>query len=248
MIVNGVTVKKDERIDDLHRNGYLLIQNAKYFCFGIDAVLLSSFAKIKKNEKVIDLGTGNGIIPILLSARYPSSYIIGLEIQETSVEMAIRSVRLNSLQDRIRIQKGNIKHLTKIFKPASFQVITVNPPYMNQGGGVLNVDDSKAIARHEICCNLKDIIEESSKALSFGGRFYMVHRPHRLVDILYTLRNYNIEPKTIRFVHPYVNKEPNMVLIEAIKYGKPMCKIMPPIIVYNEDGEYTDEINKIYYD
>lgn len=247
MIINGATVKEEERLDDLHRNGYLLIQNPKYFCFGIDAVLLSNFAKIRKNEKVIDLGTGNGIIPILLSARHPNADIVGLEIQEVSAEMAIRSVKLNSLQDRIHIEIGNIKDLTTIFKPASFQVITVNPPYMNQGGGILNVHDSKAIARHEILCSLEDIIGESSKALSFGGRFYMVHRPHRLVDILSTLRNYNIEPKTIRFVHPYVNKEPNMVLIEGVKCGKPMCKVMPPIIIYNKDGKYTDEINQIYY-
>lgn len=247
MIINGITINKNERVDDLHRNGYLLIQNPNYFCFGIDAVLLSDFAKVKKDEKVIDLGTGNGIIPILLSAKSPKAHFTGLEIQDENIEMANRSVLLNSLQDEIDIIKGDIKELSTIFKHSSFDVVVTNPPYIINGGGILNAHNFKAVARHEILCNLNHVIEESSKVLKFSGRFYMVHRPHRLVDIITCLRTYNLEPKTIRFVHPYINKEPNMVLIEAVKGGKPMCEICQPLIVYEKPGVYTDEIKKIYY-
>ena len=247
MIVNDVKVKENERIDDLHRNGYMLIQNPKYFCFGVDTVILSDFCKVKKNEKVLDLGTGNGILPILLSAKNENAHFTGLEVQEESADMATRSVKLNSLEEKICIQKGDIKKLTSIFKHASFDVVVTNPPYMEQGGGILNTYDPKAIARHEILCNLNDVIEGSSKMLRFAGRFYMVHRPHRLADILVALRTYKMEAKSIRFVHSYANKEPNMMLLEATRGGKPMCKILPPLIIYKEDGTYTDEVNKIYY-
>lgn len=247
MEMNNVKINENERIDDLHRNGYLIIQNPKSFCFGIDAVLLSGFANVKKDECVIDLGTGTGVIPILLEAKTKGKHFIGIEIQEESVDMAQRSVLLNRLENKIEIIKEDIKNVLERFTSESFDVVTSNPPYMNTGGGIINNYGPKAIARHEILCSLSDIIHVSSRLLKYGGRFYMVHRPHRLSDIIVLLRNYNIEPKCIRFVHSYLNKEPSMVLIESVKNGKPMLNVKSPLIIYNEDGKYTSEIYDIYY-
>ena len=245
--MKNVEIKEFERVDDLHRNGYMLIQDPKRFCFGVDAVLLSGFAKAAKGDKVLDLGTGTGVIPILMEAKTNAAHFTGLEIQEESAEMAQRSVALNGLEDKIDIVCGDIKEADKIFKAASFDVITTNPPYMNTGGGIQNDFSPKAIARHEVLCTLDDIARVSSRLLKFGGKLYMVHRPHRITDILCTLRQYKLEPKVIRFVHSYQGKEPVMVLVEAARSGKPMTKVLPPLIVYNEDGSYTDEIIEIYY-
>ncbi len=245
--MKNVEIKEFERVDDLHRNGYMLIQDPKRFCFGVDAVLLSGFAKAAKGDRVLDLGTGTGVIPILMEAKTNAAHFIGLEIQEESAQMAQRSVALNGLEDKIDIVCGDIKEADKIFKAASFDVITTNPPYMNTGGGIQNDFSPKAIARHEVLCTLDDIARVSSRLLKFGGKLYMVHRPHRITDILCTLRQYKLEPKVIRFVHSYQGKEPVMVLVEAARSGKPMTKVLPPLIVYNEDGSYTDEIIEIYY-
>ena len=245
--MKNVEIKEFERVDDLHRNGYMLIQDPKRFCFGVDAVLLSGFAKAAKGDKVLDLGTGTGVIPILMEAKTNAAHFTGLEIQEESAEMAQRSVALNGLEDKIDIVCGDIKEADKLFKAASFDVITTNPPYMNTGGGIQNDFSPKAIARHEVLCTLDDIARVSSRLLKFGGKLYMVHRPHRITDILCTLRQYKLEPKVIRFVHSYQGKEPVMVLVEAARSGKPMTKVLPPLIVYNEDGSYTDEIIEIYY-
>lgn len=243
-----VEIKSNERVDDLHRNGYHIIQDPKRFCFGVDAVLLSDFAKAQKGEKVLDLGTGTGIIPILMEAKSDGEHFWGLEIQPESAEMAQRSVALNNLEEKITIVEGDIKNLNEIFKPSSFDVITTNPPYMNTGGGLTNDYSPKAIARHEILVTLEDIVKGASRLLKFGGRFYMVHRPHRLADIMCLLRENKLEPKKIRFVHPYVNKEPNMVLVEATRSGKPMVQVLPPLIIYKENGEYNQETLKIYYE
>ena len=240
--------KPIERIDDLHRNGYVIIQDPEKFCFGVDAVLLSDFAKAKKNEVVLDLGTGTGIIPILVAAKTNAKKIIGLEIQSQCVEMARRSVAMNDLQERISIDQGDIKNLTQLYKPSSINVITTNPPYIHKSGGIINEYDSKAIARHELLCTLDDIVAGSSKLLTFGGRFYMIHRPYRLVDIFTTMRIHNIEPKVIRFVHPFAHKDPTMVLVEGIRSGKAELKVMPPLIIYESQGVYTEEVRKIYYE
>ena len=245
--MRDVEIKRHERVDDLHRNGYMLIQDPKRFCFGIDAVLLSGFARAEKGSKVLDLGTGTGVIPILMEAKNEDAHFTALEIQEESAEMASRSVALNGLEEKIDIVCGDIKEADKLFKAASFDVITTNPPYMNDGGGIKNDYGPKTIARHEVLCSLDDIARVSSKLLKFGGKLFMVHRPHRLTDIMCTLRENKLEPKVIRFVHSYVDKEPTMVLVEAIRSGKPMVKVMPPLIVYGSDGKYTDEINEIYY-
>ncbi len=245
---NNVEIKENERIDDLHRNGYLLIQNTKMFCFGIDAVLLSGFAQVKKGENVIDLGTGTGVIPILLEAKTEGNHFTGLEIQKESAEMAKRSVLLNGLQNKISIDQGDIKQALSIYGKSVFDVVTSNPPYMNYGGGLKNDFTPKAIARHEVLCNLEDIIYNASKLLKTGGRFYMVHKPHRLTDIIVTMRCNHLEPKRIRFVHSYENKEPSLLLIEGARNGKPMIKVESPLIIYQKDGSYTEEIHKIYYE
>ena len=243
-----VEIKPYERVDDLHRNGYLLIQDPKRFCFGVDAVLLSDFAFAKEGERVLDLGTGTGVIPILMAAKTQAAYFAGLEIQEESAEMASRSVRLNKLEKKIEIVQGDIKEAEKLFLPSSFDVITCNPPYMNAGGGLQNAFGPKAIARHEILCSFEDVAKAAAKLLKFGGRLYLVHRPHRLVDILTTLRQYKLEPKTLRFVQPYENREPNLVLVEAVRSANPMLKVLPTLIIYGQDGGYTQEILKIYYE
>lgn len=242
-----VEVKDYERVDDLHRNGYMLIQDPKRFCFGVDAVLLSGFATAKKGDKVLDLGTGTGVIPILMSAKTKAEHFSALEIQPESAEMAKRSVMLNDLQDKIDIIEGDIKKAAEIFKPSSFDVITTNPPYMNFEGGLKNSYDPKTIARHEVLCSLDDVAFAAQRLLKFGGKFFMVHRPHRLTDIMCVLREHKLEPKRIRFVQPYADREPNMVLVEAVRSGKPMIKVMPTLVIYNSDGTYTQETLDIYY-
>lgn len=236
----------DERLDDLHRNNYKIIQNPKKFCFGMDAVLLSGFAQVKEGEKALDLGTGTGIIPILLEAKCKGEHYTALEIQEESADMARRSVAYNGLSEKIEIVTGDIKEAGKLFKVASFDVVTTNPPYMNNSHGLVNPEMPKAIARHELLCSLDDVIREGAKVLKPGGRFYMVHRPMRLVEIINTLTKYKLEPKRIRMVHPYVNKEPNMVLIEAVRGGKPQLTVEPPLVVYEDVNVYTQEIYDIY--
>ena len=248
MTDKDVFINDYERVDDLHRKGYKIIQDPKKFCFGIDAVLLSGFATVKKGENVLDMGTGTGIIPILLEAKTEGNHFTGLEIQEESVEMARRSVKLNGLSDKIDIDQGDIKDVLSMYKLASFDVITSNPPYMNDGGGLKNDFTPKAIARHEILCSLDDVIKGAAKLLKNGGRFYMVHRPHRLSDIMFKLRENKLEPKKLRFIHSYIDKEPSMILIEAVKNSKSWLKVMAPLIVYNSDGTYTDEVYKIYYE
>ncbi|MBS4959831.1 MAG: tRNA1(Val) (adenine(37)-N6)-methyltransferase [Clostridiales bacterium] len=243
-----ITVNEYERIDDLHRNGYLLIQDPKRFCFGVDAVLLSDFAFAKKGETILDLGTGTGVIPILMEAKTKGKHFTGLEIQSESVDMARRSVEMNGLAEKIDIVEGDICKADQIFDLSSFDVITTNPPYMNNGGGLKNDYTPKAIARHEILCSLDDIVRTSSRLLKPGGRIYMIHRPHRLIDIIVSMRQYRLEVKKLRFVHPYIDREPNMVLVEAVKNGRPMVKVLPPLIIYQTDGSYTEEVLKIYYD
>ena len=240
------TLKTKERLDDLEIKGYQIIQNPEKFCYGMDAVLLSSFAHIKKGEKVLDLGTGTGIIPILLEAKTQGKHFTGLEIQPESADMATRSVQYNHLEEKISIVTGDIKDASKIFGASSFDVVTTNPPYMINEHGLKNEGDAKTIARHEILCTLDDILMQSHRILKQGGRFYMVHRPFRLAEIFSKMVTYGIEPKRMQLVYPYINKEPNMVLIEGYKGGKSRITIEKPLIVYNRDGSYTDEILMIY--
>lgn len=239
-------LKEEERLDDLHRKGYQIIQNPNKFCFGIDAVLLSGFAKVKTGAKVLDLGTGTGIIPILMEAKTKAGHFTALELQPESVDMAQRSVALNKLEEKISIVEGDIKEASHIFGGASFDVVTTNPPYMTGQHGIVNPEIPKAIARHEIHCTLEDVVRESSKVLKMNGKFFMVHRPFRLVEIINQLSKYKLEAKRLRFVHPYVDKEPNMVLIEAVKGGGSQVTIEKPLIVYESPNVYTKEIYEIY--
>ena len=235
-----------ERIDDLDRNGYQIIQNREKFCFGMDAVLLSGFAKAYKNERVLDLGTGTGIIPILMEAKTEGKHFSALEIQAESVDMARRSVVMNHLEEKIDIVQGDICQASEIFGKGTFQVVTCNPPYMKDNHGLKNPNLPKAIARHEVLCTLKDVVREASAVLKQSGRFYLVHRPQRLIEIIEMMVSHHLEPKRMQFVHPYADKEANMVLMEAVKGGKSMLKLEEPIIVFEEKGVYSKQIQKIY--
>ncbi len=241
-----VTLLPGERIDDLERNNFKIIQNPARFCFGMDAVLLSGFAFVREGERAIDLGTGNGIIPILLAAKTPGEHFTGLEIQHDNVEMAQRSVLLNGIEDRVDIVEGDIKTASATFGKASFEVVTSNPPYMLGNHGLVNPDSAKAIARHEIMCTLQDVVREASLLLKPQGRFYLVHRPFRLAEIIVCLKEHKLEPKRMKMVQPFIDKEPNMVLIEAVRGGKPRMTVEAPLIVYKEEGIYNDEIYDIY--
>lgn len=239
-------LKSGERLDELQRNGYSIIQDPGRFCFGMDAVLLSGFAKVKPGERAIDLGTGTGIIPILLEAKTKGEHFTGLEIQPESADMARRSVALNGLEEKVAIVEGDIKTASEQFGAASFDVVTSNPPYMTAQHGLINEAEAKTIARHEVLCSLEDVVRESARLLKPGGRLYMVHRPFRLAEIISLMVQYRVEPKRMQLVYPYVDKEPNMVLIEGLRGGKPRMTVEKPLIVYQEPGKYTDEIYDIY--
>jgi tRNA1(Val) A37 N6-methylase TrmN6 len=241
-----VDLKDKERIDDLQLHGLRLIQNVESFCFGVDAVLVSDFVDVKKNHRVLDIGSGTGIIPILLAGKTQAKSIVGLEIQEDMAEMAGRSVLLNDLQNRVQIVHGDIKTYSEYFSKSSFDVVVSNPPYTNKGCGLVNPHDTKAISRHEILCSLEDVVSSAASLLVSGGQLAMVHRPERLVDIICCMRKYSIEPKYLRFVHPKPHKKPNMILIKGNRGGNPELKVQEPLYVYNLDGTYSDEINKIY--
>ncbi len=246
MNMQEVQLKPGERIDDLQRNGYHIIQNPEKFCFGMDAVLLTGFAHGTSKDVLLDIGTGTGIIPLLMSAKYHCAHLTGLEIQEESADMARRSVAMNGLQDTIDIVTGDVKEADRFFKSASFDCITCNPPYMIGQHGLTNPEAPKAIARHEIMCTFEDVVRAASKLLKTGGRFYLVHRPFRLAEIMTTLSQYKLEPKRMRLVYPYVDKEPNMVLIEAVRGGKPRMSVEKPLIIFESPGVYTSEIQHEY--
>ena len=242
-----VELKENERIDDLEFKGLKIIQNEKGFCFGMDSVLLSDFAKnMKNNSTVLDLGTGTGIIPILLCGKTNLKKVVGIEIQQDVANMAKKSSQLNNLQDRFEVVNTNIIDLKNIYEKQSFDVIVTNPPYKKENTGITNENEAKLISRHEITANLEDFISISKDLLKDKGEFYMVHRPERLVDILSLMRKYKIEPKILKFVSPNKNKEPNLILIKGIKNANSFLKVEKNLYVYNEDGKYTNEILKIY--
>ncbi len=243
-----IELKEDERIDDLEWNGLKVIQNINGFCFGMDSVLLSDFAKdIKKHSKVADLGTGTGIISILLSHKIEPKEIVGIELQEDVANMAKRSIILNGLQDIITIKNIDIKEADKHFENGYFDAIVTNPPYKKINTGIINENNSKFISRHEVKCSLNDVLEQSFFLLKDKGELYMVHRPDRLVDIIDVFRKNKIEPKKIRFVYPNIDKKPNLVLIQGIKKANPSVIVEKPLIVYDKEGNYTDEILEIYH-
>lgn len=239
-------VLEDERVDDLQCRGCRLIQKPKGFCFGVDAVVLSDFAKVKKGQRVLDLCTGSGVIPILLAAKTEGSHFTGLELQEAYADMAGRSVQLNGLEDKIDILCGDVKDVKKLFAPASFPVVTVNPPYMTEHHGLTNLYEPKTIARHEVALTLEDVVTAGSYVLPECGSFFMIHKPFRLAEIFKVMKKYRLEPKRMRLVHPYVDKEPTMVMIEGVKGGRERITVEPPLIIYKEPKVYSDEIFQIY--
>lgn len=242
-----IELKENERIDDLEFKNLRIIQNKEGFCFGIDSVLLTDFAKgIKKNGKVLDLGTGTGIISILLCGKTELKKVVGVEIQKEVADMASRSSKLNDLQDRFEVINENILNLNKIYEKQTFDVIVTNPPYKKKQTGVTNLNQKKIISRHEITADLEDFIKVSKDLLKDKGEFYMVHRPERLVDILSLMRKYKIEPKTLKMVCSDKNKEPKLLLIKGVKNANSFLKVEKNLYIYNEEGKYTDDILKIY--
>ena len=241
-----INLKENERIDDLQRNGYQIIQNPGKFCFGMDAVLLTGFAHARQEDRLLDMGTGTGIIPLLMEAKYHCAHLTGLEIQPESADMAERSVALNGLTDKITIVTGDIKEADKIFQSASFDCVTCNPPYMIGNHGIANPDAPKAIARHELLCTLEDVVSQAAKLVKPGGSFFLVHRPFRLAEIMNIMVKYKLEPKRMQLVYPYIHKEPNMVLVEAVRGGKPRMTVEKPLIVFQSPGVYMPEIRELY--
>lgn len=241
-------VYSNERVDDLQLNGLKIIQNPDWFCFGTDAVLLSDYAlkSVKKGAKVLDMCSGNGIIALLLAHKTEAQSIHTLEVQAKVAEMAERSVKLNSLEDKIKVVCGDLKDSESIFGRSFFNNIVCNPPYKEGGGGLTNKNDETMIARHEILCTLEDIIRVSSILLEPQGKLCMIHRPERLADILCLMRQYKIEPKRLRFVHPMPDKTATMILVEGAYCGRPKLFLDPPLYVYREPGVYTDEVLTIY--
>ncbi len=237
-------LKEKERLDDLQLSGLRIIQDPERFCFGMDAVLLSGFVKAKRGDELLDLGTGTGILPLLLSAKPQCGHLTGLEIQEESADMARRSVALNHLEEKISIVTGDLKEAGTIFAPASFDCITCNPPYMIGNHGIQNPEAPKAIARHEILCTFEDVAAAAEKLLKSGGKFFLVHRPFRLAEIIVTLTRHKLEPKRMRLVYPFADKEPNMVLIEAVRGGNSRMTVEAPLILFEAPGIYSQEIQR----
>lgn len=235
-----------ESIVDVHRNGYKVIENKDFFCFGIDAVLLSSFAKGPKKSKVLDIGTGNGIIPILMEGKYNNDLFVAFELQTVVADLAKRSVELNNLQHKIRIINDDILNYGNYYDNGFFDIITSNPPYMSNSG-FENESMEKRLARHEITLDIFSLAKIASKALKYGGKIFLVHRPDRLVDIFCALRENKIEPKKITFVSPKKDKKPNIVLIEGVKSGKPSLIVTENLIIYNEKGKLSEKIYDMYY-
>ncbi len=240
-------LREGERLDDLQLDGLKIIQDPERFCFGMDAVLLTAFAQVREGEKLLDLGTGTGVIPILLSAKTQGASFTGLEIDPKCAEMAGRSVRYDGLEDRVSILQGDLREVRDLFGPASFDVVTSNPPYMTASHGLVNPKPELAAARHEILCTLEDVVGAASAMLGNRGRFYMVHRPFRLAEIIRELSRQRLEPKRMRLVYPFADREPNMVLIEAVKGGRARMTVEKPLIIYREKGVYTEEVKRLYY-
>ncbi|MCR4891083.1 MAG: tRNA1(Val) (adenine(37)-N6)-methyltransferase [Lachnospiraceae bacterium] len=244
---NTSCLNPGERLDDLMLKGYQIIQNPKSFCFGTDAVLLSDFAaSCGLKGRILDLGTGTGIMPILLAGKTEAPSLVGLEIQTEAAEMAERSVKLNGLEDRVHIVRGDIRESGRLFSQDSFDSIVSNPPYIPVSGGFLNPGDSKAISRHELLCTLEDILKAASSVLKVKGTFFMVHRPGRLTDILIKMRQYHLEPKRLRMVYPTADSEPVLILIEGRKGGKAGLSTDAPLILRNPDGSPSKEYRRIY--
>ena len=234
-------LKPGERLDDLERDGLMLIQHPGRFCYGVDAVILSWFARATEGEN-----TGTGVVPILMTAKTKAAHFTGLEIQEEVAEMAARSVALNHLEEKVSIVCGDLKNTKELFGKGAFHVVTVNPPYMAGGSGLVGGDYSKAVSRHEILCSLEDVIRESVQVLVPGGRMYMVHRPYRLGDIICLMKQYRMSPRRLCMVHPKCSQEANLVLIEGVRGANTQIRVEAPLILFDENGQESDQIKRIH--
>lgn len=241
----NIHINPDETIDDL-QNGYRLIQKKDAFRFGVDAVLLADFADIKKSDSIVEMGTGTGIISILLHAKKQPKKITAIDIQEDMAEMAVRSMALNNIQETIEVRCMDLKEAPSLLGKSQYDSVVTNPPYVKKECGIINPSETKAIARFEIACTLEDVVQSAKSLIRPGGKFFMVHRADRLVDIIYTMRSLQMEPKRIRFVHSSIGKRPHLILIEGARGGNPELKFMDPLYIYDEKGEYTEEIYRIY--
>jgi tRNA1Val (adenine37-N6)-methyltransferase len=242
-----IPLKQGERIDDLQYKGLKIIQNPKFFCFGMDAVLLAHFTEVRKGDRVIDLGTGTAIIPILLAGRTMAAEILGIDIQPHVLEMAGRSLLMNGLEDKVKLKLVDIRRVAEQLPRRAFDVVVSNPPYKRTGSGIVNPNEPKAISRHEVHCTIDGVIDAAAYLLKPGGRFYMIHRPERLAEIIYLMKQRGMEPKVLRMVHPAIYKKANIILISGTLGGRPFLKVEEPLYVYNQDGSYTGEINQIYH-
>ncbi len=239
-------LKDGEQLVDLERSNLWLIQDPSRFRFGMDAVLLSAFTALRAGERCLDMGTGTGILPLLLSAKTEAAELVGLEIQPESAEMARRSVEMNGLGGRISVVEGDIRTASEQFGRSSFDSVVANPPYMIGGHGIVNPEDAKAIARHEVLCTFDDLARETAAVLKPNGHFYLVHRPFRLAEIINTLYRYKLEPKRLRLVYPFADREPNMVLIDSVLGGRPRLTVEKPLIIWDAPGQYTEEVRELY--
>ena len=228
-----IALEKYEKLHDIKCGGLKLIQNVHGFRYGTDAVLLADFVNLKSGERVLDFCTGSGIIPLLLLARNKASEICGIEIEEEIVKTACKTAKLNGVEDKLKFICGDIKKASKIVE-GSFDVITCNPPYSKNGSGMMSESNKIARARYEVDCTLDDVVKSAAKVLKFGGRFYIVHKAERLVDIVCTLRESKLEPKELRFVHTKPGKKAELVMVCAVLGGGVQINVLPPIILTEE--------------
>jgi tRNA1(Val) A37 N6-methylase TrmN6 len=238
-------LRPGERLDDLLTHDIRIIQSDEVFSFSLDAVLLARFCSVPPRGRIVDLCTGNGVIPLLLTTRTRAD-IVGVEIQERLADMAARNVQLNGLGGQIRMLHADLKTVHGELGHGQFDLVTVNPPYLPVRSGDRKANPHIAAARHEVYCTLDDVAAACSRLVRPGGKVAMVHRPSRLAEIICALREHRLEPKRMRFIHPRAGEEANMVLIEAAKDGKPEVRLLPPLIVHEGDG-YCKELLDVYY-
>lgn len=239
-------LRPGERLDDLGRGGLRIIQHPGRFPFGMDPVLLAHFATVRRRDRVLDLGTGCGVIPLLLAGRHPEARITGLELQAETAEMAARSVALNGLTDRVRIDCGDFRQVAALYGHGNFDVVTMNPPYREPGRGKVSPGESRATARHELAGNLPDAVAAAAIAVKFGGRVAVVFLAERLADLIEQMRANALEPKRLRLIQPRVDRPANLLLMECVKGGGVGLSVEPPLIVYEAEKQFTVEMQAIY--